>query len=950
MALHQQLSLWQKIFFGILCFPLLPIYFCVTYLCFKKKINELVEDNIDIGQVEGAHFIQKKETTEEDGTFCANGKNEEKCHTEFKYPWDKKNLKSLQVDLETLAKLDAYALKVNGHRTLELLVKDLLCEASTDLEKTRAIWIWICHHIEYDVAETKSKGLVPPDPDATFQSRKTVCAGYPLLFQRMCSLADIQCETVCGYRKGQTFSEGPDHAWNVVYLESAWHLLDSTMGAGYIDDSINKFTFQYNEFYFLTHPALFIEDHFPEQMHYQLLESPLSQKQFEENVQHRSHFYTLGLGSSHPHTSAIETVKGKASVTIERSQHIKFIITLNETEMPGLITLTKHGTIFDVYPQKPGQHLLQIFAKRPGSDKAYHLVLDHIIDCRTVNNSLKIPKSLSNPVGPSWISEKAGLIQPSHVDPVIHTEDGHCTIGFDLDRPMKLTSNLKSDEVKNILNHVIQKRQKHKVEFQVHLPQAGSYVLQIFSGSFGYICNYLITCSNTKVKCNPFPAALLNPVGPNPDTEKLGIHPSSHPDPVINTKDGCCNISFALDKVLHITSYLKYNDVKPLVRNHIIQKSQKNNVTFDVRLPQAGSYVLQIFGGSTGYICNYLLICSNPNTKWPPFPAALHNPVGPNPETEKVGLFQPSHSEPIIKTEDGCCIICFELDRVLKLTSSLISEDGQNILNHILQKCHTDRIEFHIRLPQTGSYVFQIFEDTIGYICNYLLTCTNPNAKWPPFPSALHNPVGPTPETESIGLLQPSHPDPIIESENGCCTISFELEQDLCVFPTLHSDETLMTPGTEHRHTFNMQKHNTIEIMVRLPCAGTYVLRVNIMPNDSNVYTSQCNYLIHCTNASVKWPVFPLAYESWAKNYELVEPLDGVLPENSPIHFKLRVPEAESVSVKAKKSVPLSLNEKGFWEGTCNTNDCKNVYVLVCHKDQPNSCDYILQYDVDNRQ
>ncbi|OCT78900.1 kyphoscoliosis peptidase isoform X2 [Xenopus laevis] len=948
MALHQQLSLWQKILLGILCFPLLPIYFCVSYLCLKrKKKNELEENNVDIGHVESGHFIRK--TTEEDGTFCADGKNEEKCHTAFKYPWDKKNLKSLQVDLVALAKLDAYATKVNGHRTLELLVKDLLCDASTDLEKTRAIWIWICQHIENDAAETKNKGLVPPDPEATFQSKKTFCTGYSSLFQRMCSLADIRCNTVCGYRKGQTFSEGPNHAWNTVYLENSWHLLDCTMGAGYVDDSMNKFTFQYNEFYFLTHPALFIEDHFPERTHYQLLELPLFQNQFEGNVHRRSHFYTLGLGSSHPHTSSIETVRGKACVTIERSQQIQFIFSLNETEQPGLIRLTKHGTIFDVYPLKTGQHLLQIFAKRPDVDKAYRLVLDHVIDCKAVDNSVKIPTILSNPVGPSWISEKAGLIQPSHVDPIINTEDGRCTVGFVLERTIKLTSNLKSDEVKNMPNHVIQWRQKRKVEFQVHLPQPGTYVLQIFGGSSGYICNYLITCSNPSVKWKPFPAVLHNPVGPNPDTEKIGIHPSSHPEPVINTEDGCCNISFALNKVLHISSCLKYEDVKPL-RNHIIQKSQKNNVTFNVRLPQAGSYVLQIFGGSTGYICNYLLICTNPNVKWPPFPAALHNPVGPNPETEKVGLCRPSHSEPIINTEDGSCIISFALDTVLKLTSSLISHDGQNILNHVLQKSQKDRIEFNICLPHSGSYVFQIFEDTIGYICNYLLTCTNYNFKWPPFPSALHNPVGPTPETETIGLLRPSHPNPIIESENGCCTINFELERDLCVFPTLHSEKPPITPGTEHRYTFQMHKQNTIEIMVRLPCAGTYVLRVNIMPNNSTEYTSQCNYLINSTNTSVKWPVFPLAYESWAKNFELVEPLDGVLPEKSPVYFKLRVPGVESVLVKAKNDFPLSLSETGYWEGTCNTNDCKYIYVIVCHKAQPHSRDYILQYQVDNRQ
>lgn len=62
-------------------------------------------------------------------------------------------------------------------------------------------------------------------------------------------IAGVQCLTVpgyskgFGYRTGQSFSGEFDHAWNAVYLEGRWHLLDSTWGSGLVDTTTSKFTF-----------------------------------------------------------------------------------------------------------------------------------------------------------------------------------------------------------------------------------------------------------------------------------------------------------------------------------------------------------------------------------------------------------------------------------------------------------------------------------------------------------------------------------------------------------------------------------------------------------------------------------------------------------------------------------------------------------------------------------
>lgn len=991
MALHHRLSSWQKILLGIVCFPLLPIYLCVYCLCLKKKEKEedggKQRDSGDIVdsatatentnaklpsttkvKVENEMTITDQEIQSQgnkpvpDLTLSLKNKNtsqhkqkQEKHSTTYSYPWDKNNLKSLQVDLKNFEKLDVHAAKVNANGTLEQLVKELTLEANTELEKTRVFWIWICHHIEYDTAGLKNKALVSPDPDVVLQTRKGTSSGYCSLFERMCSLAAIQCKTINGFSKGTSYKAGQaiswdsDHTWNMVYLEGRWHLLDTTWGAGHVEESISKFTFQYNEFYFLTHPALFIGEHYPEQADCQLLDPKVTRVDFQQIVHHKSHFYNLGLISAQPEIAVIETDKGKVTITIESRHKMLYMFSLNETEDQGLLRLMEHEARIDVYPSKTGQQIIQIYAKRPDLEEAYQLVVDYRIDCKMVDNKMKIPKCLHSPAGPSWLSELSGLHHSSHKDPIIYTEDGCCTLSFTTGKELRLTANLRSDEVKSIPNHIMQRVQDTKVEFSVHLPQAGTYVLKIFENTdvTVYLCNYLIICQNTKVKWPPYPAVLHNPVGPHPETEKAGLLHPSHPDPIIHQEDGLCTISFQTNGELKLSSSLKF-DKMPAKTNQIIQRTGKDKVEFNIRLPLYGSYVFQIFGENKGLICNYLIRCSNPKVKWPPFPRMLNNPVGPHPGIETAGLHQPSHLEPVINTEDGCFTITFTTDRALNLRASLKSDDleiAPNVM-YILQTIQKQKLEFSVRLPRAGSYVFQIYDEIAGYICNYLITCSNSKVKWPPFPSSLHNPVGPNPETEKAGLIQSSHPSPTIHTEDGCCVVSFALLRDLSIFPTLHSDDVEIMPEMVHRHVFQTKTQGNVQIKVRLPQPGTYVLHVNIIPKNSNMYKHQCNYLITCTNTAVKWPVFPLVYTDWSESYELVQPLEGVLPKDSDVFFKLQIPDVAGVCVKGKDSFPLVLNESGYWEGTCSTANCQYMYVSVSSKENPETWTFILQYHI----
>ncbi|OWK05741.1 hypothetical protein Celaphus_00012953, partial [Cervus elaphus hippelaphus] len=91
------------------------------------------------------------------------------------YPWDRSSLKSMPLDLRQFEKLDTYASQ----------------EAHSELEIVRAIWIWICHHIEYDIEAAQEKDRQAFKPTAILQTQKTNCDGYAGLFERMCRYKEV---------------------------------------------------------------------------------------------------------------------------------------------------------------------------------------------------------------------------------------------------------------------------------------------------------------------------------------------------------------------------------------------------------------------------------------------------------------------------------------------------------------------------------------------------------------------------------------------------------------------------------------------------------------------------------------------------------------------------------------------------------------------------------------
>lgn len=201
-------------------------------------------------------------------------------------------LLSLQVNAQDWAN-DFVAIDQHARKSPRKLHQDLpalteyLCEnAENDLEKVRAIYVWITTHIGYDWKAIEQDKRINHFIRDILDREVALCMGYAQLFAKMCELARVECEIINGYAKGTTGAQlpldEPNHSWNAVKIQGEWYLLDATWGSSTISKN-NDFVHITNDDYFLIRPEQFSRTHLPGNPLWQLLSRPVSPKQFMES-------------------------------------------------------------------------------------------------------------------------------------------------------------------------------------------------------------------------------------------------------------------------------------------------------------------------------------------------------------------------------------------------------------------------------------------------------------------------------------------------------------------------------------------------------------------------------------------------------------------------------------------------------------------------------------------
>ncbi|MFB9277298.1 transglutaminase domain-containing protein [Cohnella cellulosilytica] len=116
----------------------------------------------------------------------------------------------------------------NAGKTLAK-TKQLTKSAATDEQKAKAIYEYIVRNVSYDkdLARKITSDYVP-DIDGTLASGKAICYGYATLYAAMLRSEGIPAKLVMG--KSNLVDEY--HAWNEVYLNGKWVVVDTTVDAG----------------------------------------------------------------------------------------------------------------------------------------------------------------------------------------------------------------------------------------------------------------------------------------------------------------------------------------------------------------------------------------------------------------------------------------------------------------------------------------------------------------------------------------------------------------------------------------------------------------------------------------------------------------------------------------------------------------------------------------------
>jgi transglutaminase-like putative cysteine protease len=104
----------------------------------------------------------------------------------------------------------------------------IIKDEDTDIEKTKKIYNYIIKNIEYDDNKINFlKTNYVPDIDKTLESNKGICYDYAAAFAGLLRSLDIPTKLVKGYKDDLDSY----HAWNEVFIDGKWHIIDTTYDA-----------------------------------------------------------------------------------------------------------------------------------------------------------------------------------------------------------------------------------------------------------------------------------------------------------------------------------------------------------------------------------------------------------------------------------------------------------------------------------------------------------------------------------------------------------------------------------------------------------------------------------------------------------------------------------------------------------------------------------------------
>jgi transglutaminase/protease-like cytokinesis protein 3 len=249
--------------------------------------------------------------------------------------------------------------------SIEAVAKYIAKVEKDPYQRIKALHDYVADRIAYDT-ESYFAGKYPPqDAQTVFKTHKAVCAGYANLLMELGRKIDEKIVVVEGISRNPNSKTGEEgHAWNAVEIDDSWYLIDVTWDSGKV--SKEGFKKEYTSDYLLVPPEVMKIAHYPDNVDWQLLSSPITYQTFLEQPMMRPKFFAESFKLILP-TSLTTKVEGRANIIIENPKNRWVLADLNkqgENSLKDCQVRRSLQTSISCQLPSPGNYEVSLFSSK----------------------------------------------------------------------------------------------------------------------------------------------------------------------------------------------------------------------------------------------------------------------------------------------------------------------------------------------------------------------------------------------------------------------------------------------------------------------------------------------------------------------------------------------------------------------------------------------------------
>ncbi|KAH3793457.1 hillarin-like [Dreissena polymorpha] len=470
----------------------------------------------------------------------------------YHVPKEPENRKVDIFNKDKMKEVDAWAKKTPEDLadSYEGLISHLTSHCKTDVEKVRAIFIWMAYQ-DIDGADY-SKVTGNDTPRGVMKLMKDRKASYSSFFALLCRQAEIECVVIDGWGKAAGYKVGDTdmdlkkfrNSWNAVYVAGGWRLVfplwacSAVMGhstGAYTKveakgQAVREKEVQssgitvkhFNEYYFLTDPDALIYEAFPEQARWQLLSRQWDFSKFADVPYIQPAYFNLKVDIRSKFSGRLKSTDGECHIELAcgdpSNMGMTYELFYNHLEsgheidanlqLNNYVLLNRAGNRWDFGIRFPeaGVYKFQILGGKGYETDlcAFKITVDEAMaDCKPLPfNPGKVG------YGPTMDTEIAGLKAVSHKTGIVKMfANKTMEFNFTLTRDIVVrTELLHATIAKEDLQKYCKMTQKSRnVSVQVSVPEDGEYALALHAqqknrSDYDNVCNYLLTSEKKKKK------------------------------------------------------------------------------------------------------------------------------------------------------------------------------------------------------------------------------------------------------------------------------------------------------------------------------------------------------------------------------------------------------------------------------------------------------------------